>query len=121
MTNFYGHGIELLATGVLGDGPGFSVRRGVDHAGGLWLIVLVDDDPEHLVWICAPVTPRAMQAVTAGKAAVTDVLRHSATGTVEVVTVERGRAVPDSCRLCSDIPPALLPPADLRVELAAAA
>jgi hypothetical protein len=108
MTNFYGHEIELFATQVLTGVQGVSIRSGVDRHGGSWLIVLVDDDPEHLVWMCAPVSSRAITEVAAGRAAVKDVLRHTATGTVEVVTVDRGRAVPDRCLLCADIPTALL-------------
>jgi hypothetical protein len=119
MTNFYGHEIELFATEVLTGIQGFSVRSGVDIGGRLWLIVLVDEDPEHLVWICAPVSSRALTEVTAGRAAVVDVLRHSATGTVEVVTIDHGRAVPDSCLLCHDIPTSLCPLGDFPAAVAA--
>jgi hypothetical protein len=119
MTNFYGYEIELFATEVLTEARGVSVRSGVDVHGRAWLIVLVDDDPEHLVWICAPVSLRARSEVAAGRAAVRDVLRHSATGTVEVVTVDRGHSVPDRCLLCSHIPAALLPLDDLHAPSAA--
>jgi hypothetical protein len=116
MTNFYGYEIELFATKLVAEGHGVSVQSGVDCSGGTWLIVLGDRDPEHLVWICAPVSPRALSELAQGKATVRDVLRHTVTGTVEVVTVEGGRAVPDSCMLCCNIPGALLPPGDLRVS-----
>jgi hypothetical protein len=119
MTNFYGYEIELFGTDILTESQGFCVRTGLDSRGGQWLIVLVEDDPDHLVWICAPVSARAISELAAGRAAVTDVVRHSLTGTVEFVTVKQGRAVPDSCRLCSDIPAALLPPSDFPVALAA--
>ncbi len=119
MTNFYGYEIELFATQVLTGVQGVSVRSGVDRHGGSWLIVLVDDDPDHLVYMCAPVSSRAMSEVAAGRAAVKDVLRHTATGTVEVVTVDHGRAVPDSCLLCSNIPTALLSFGELPVACAA--
>lgn len=119
MTNFYGYEIELFAIEVLTEVEGVSVRRGVDSGGAWWLIVLVDDDPDHLVWMCAPVSSRALSEVAAGRAAVRDVLRHTATGTVEVVTTDRGRAVPDSCLLCRDIPTTLLPAGDLRLAAAA--
>jgi hypothetical protein len=119
MTNFYGYEIELFAIDVLTEVPGASVRSGVDLHGERWLIVLVDEDPGHLVWMCAPVSSRALFEVAAGRAAVRDVLRHTVTGTVEVVTTIRGRAVPDRCLLCSDIPPALLPLDDSHLATAA--
>ena len=119
MTNFYGYEIELSAVEVLTDGPGIRAHRGVDAAGQPWLIVLVDDDPQHLVWICAPVSGRALSEVAAGRAAVRDALRHTVTGTVELVTTARGRAVPDSCLLCSQIPTALLPVGAVQVAAAA--
>jgi hypothetical protein len=119
MTSFYGHEIELFEIEVLTEVQGVSVRSGVDLHGELWLIVLVDDDPGHLVWICAPVSSRALSEVAAGRAAVRDVVRHTVTGTVEVVTIVSGRAVPDSCLLCSDLPTELLPLDDLPVASAA--
>jgi len=119
MTNFYGYEIELFAIEVLTEINGVSVRSGVDLRGGFWLIVHVDDDPGHLVWICAPVSSRALSEVAAGRAAVRDAVRHTVTGTVEVVTIVRGRAVPDRCLLCSDIPSELLPLDDFHVAPAA--
>jgi hypothetical protein len=61
-----------------------------------------------MVRACLP--DSALAEVAAGRAAVRDALPHTATGTVEVVTINRGRAVPDSCLLCHDIPTTLLPP-----------
>ena len=119
MMRFYGYELELLAGEILGEVEGVSVRAGADIGGGHWLIVRVDRDPEQLVWVCAPVSVRALHEVASGHAAVTDALRHSVTGTVEVVAVDHGRAVPDRCLLCADIPDALLPALDLRIALAA--
>jgi hypothetical protein len=119
MTNFYGYEIELFAIEVLTEVHGVPVRSAVDLHGGLLLIVPVDDNLGHLVWICAPVSSRALSEVAAGRAALRDALRHSVTGTVEVVTIVGGRAVPDSCLLCSDIPSELLPLDDLHVASAA--
>jgi hypothetical protein len=50
------------------------------------------------------VTERAMQAVVSGRASPTDAVRHSKTGTVELVTVVHGRAMPERCLLCSRLP-----------------
>jgi hypothetical protein len=119
MMKFYGYELELVATEVFAEVEHVSVRAGTDFLGGHWLIVRVDDDPDHLVWVCAPVSTRALHEVAIGHAAVRDVLRHSVTGTVEVVTVDHGRSVPDRCVLCSDLPASLLPASDLRVPVAA--
>jgi hypothetical protein len=119
MMKFYGYHLELFAGEIIAEHEEVSVRAGTDFGGGHWLIVRVDDDPDHLVWVCAPVSQRALQAVASGTAAVRDALRHSATGTVEVITVDHGRAVPDRCLLCADLPAALLPGGDVRVALAA--
>jgi hypothetical protein len=119
MMKFYGYELELFAGEDLGEVAGISVRAGTDFCGGHWLIVRVGDDPEHLVWVCAPVSIRTLQEVARGNAAVRDALRHSVTGSVEVVTVDHGRAVPDRCLMCADIPPDLLPPSDIRVVAAA--
>jgi hypothetical protein len=119
MMKFYGYELELFAGEVFGEVDGVSVRAGTDFCGGHWLIVRVGDDPEHLVWICAPVSERTLHEVARGKAAVRDVLRHSVTGRVEVVAVEHGRAVPDRCLLCADIPAELLPPGGIRIGAAA--
>ena len=119
MMKFCGYELELFAAEVFAEVDRVSVRAGTDFLGGHWLIVRVDDDPDHLVWVCAPVSPRALHEVAIGNAAVRDVLRHTVTGTVEVVTVDHGRAVPDRCVLSADLPPALLPAGDLRVPAAA--
>jgi hypothetical protein len=119
VTNFYGYEIELSAVEVLTHVQEISARSGVDAQGQPWLIVLVDDDPQHLVWLCGPVSWRALSEVAGGRAAVRDALRHTVTGTVEVVTTARGRAVPDSCLLCSQIPTSLLPVGAAQVVVAA--
>ena len=119
MKNFCGYEIELFATEALTGIHGVSAHSGIDFGGGHWLIVRVDDDPDHLVWICAPVSSRALSEVASGRAEVSDVLRHSATGTVEVVTVDHGHAVPDQCLVCSEIPTAYLPLGDLDISSAA--
>jgi hypothetical protein len=119
MTTFCGYDLELSADAALGDVPGVTVRPGSDREGGRWLIVGIDEDPEHLVWVCVPVSARALHEVVRGHASVRDVVRHSLTGTVEVVAVVQGRAVPDRCLLCADLPDELLPPIEARVRLAA--
>jgi hypothetical protein len=119
MLTFCGSDIELVIDTVLarGDWPDLCFAR--DFTGVHWMIVQVDDDPVHLAWLCAPISDRAMQEVASGRATPRDAVSHSATGTVELVTVDHGRAVPDRCLLCASVPQHLLPPAERRVAAAA--
>jgi hypothetical protein len=119
MLTFCGFDIELFVEAVVArrDGPSLCCAR--DSTGAQWLIVQVDDDPSHLAWLCVPVSERAMQAIVTGRAALRDAIQHSATGAVELVVVDHGRAVADRCLLCADVPEQLLP-ADDRHVLAAA-
>jgi hypothetical protein len=119
MLRFCGCDLELVVEGVLArrDGPALCCAR--DFAGGRWLVVQAHADPVRLAWVCAPMSDRAMEAIVNGYAAPRDAVRHSLTGTVELVTVDHGRAMPDRCLLCAEVPEHLLPPADNRVAAAA--
>jgi hypothetical protein len=103
MLTFCGFDLELFVEGVLErrEWPILCCAR--DVTGRQWLIVQIDDDPVHLAWMCSPVSERAMRAVRDGQCAPTDVLHHSATGTVELVTIDHGRATPDRCLLCEQV------------------
>jgi hypothetical protein len=116
---FCGFELELCVESVLerGDGPDLCCAR--DPSGAQWLIVQLDDDPDHLTWMCAEASDRAIQAVRDGHASPADVLRHSATGTVELVSVERGRAVPDRCLPCASVSQHLLPSGHRPAKLSA--
>jgi hypothetical protein len=105
---FLGFELELFVD-VERDGAVAQVCTARSFLGEHWLIVQVDRDPEHLVWVCAPISVRALEAVRIGRATARDALRHSATGSVEVVTVHHGRAVPDRWLLCSSLSEELLP------------
>ena len=103
MLRFCGFDLELVVDEVLvrTDWPSVCCAR--DLTGAQWLIVQTDDNPAHLTWMCARVSERAMRAVVDCDALAADVLCHSLVGTVEVVTVEHGRAVPDRCLLGADV------------------
>jgi hypothetical protein len=94
---FLGYELELSDVEVISDDEDHTIRHGTDVEGGQWLIVEVDGNPEHLVWVCAPVTSRMLAEVEAGRAEAWDALRHSATGMAEVVVIDHGRPVPDHC------------------------
>jgi hypothetical protein len=104
MLRFCGFDLELVVdkVRVRTDWPSICCAR--DLTGAPWLIVHTDDNPAHLTWMCAEVSERAMQAIVDGYALPADVLCHSLLGTVELVTVEHGRAVPDRCLLGADVP-----------------
>ena len=118
MLKFLGFDLELFIDEPVGDHD-LVLRSALDFQGRHWLIVQVDDHPEHLVWVCAPISVRALQIVLTGVATARDTVCHSMTGKVEIVTVDHGRAVPDRCLCCATIPEILLPPTDMRVLAAA--
>jgi hypothetical protein len=100
LLTFCGFDLELYVQEVLDrrDWPSLCWAR--DPTGRRWLIMQTDDDPLHLEWMCAPASERAIRAVRDGYCAPVDVFCHSATGTIELVTVDHGRAIPDRCLVC---------------------
>ena len=119
MLIFCGFEIQLCVEHILARDHGPRLCCARDGTAQQWLIVKVAEDPDLLAWLCVPVSERAMRAVEEGRATSRDAAQHSATGVVELVAVEHGRAVPDSCLLCADIPEELLPAADFSVLSAA--
>jgi hypothetical protein len=106
MLRFCGSDLKLVVEGILptearGGWPVVYSAR--DGDGTHWLVVQVDDNPLHLSWLCAPIGERALRAVMEGRAAPADALRHSITGTAELVTVHQGRAIPDRCLLGAQV------------------
>jgi hypothetical protein len=117
---FFGFEIELVVDAVLNrDDRGTRLCSAHDRTAQQWLIVKVNDEPDDLAWLCVPVSERAIEAILTGRGSLRDAIRHSATGTVDLVRVEHGRAMPDRCLLCPSIPEHLLPPSNL-AELVAA-
>jgi hypothetical protein len=119
MLTFCGFEIELTVDEVQARDDGRRLYCARDCNGHQWLIVNVDDNPNHLAWLCVPVSPQAVELVLSGRASLRDVARHSNTGTVEVVVVHHGHAVPDRCILCSSLPEHLLPNHDRAFRAAA--
>src|SRR5947207_10150107 len=119
MLIFCGFEIELVVEGVLAREDGPRLWRARDWTAHHWLIVAVDEDPDHLAWLCVPVSERAMNAIASGRATPRDAIQHSATGTVDLVVVDHGQAVPDRCLRSACIPEHLLPAENCRVPSAA--
>jgi hypothetical protein len=113
---FCGYDLELVINAVLDGHGGPTLWSGVDSDGGYWLIAEADRNPAHLAWLCAPISAPALQAIRSGRAKPADAFSHSATGTVELVTMEGGQAVPDQCLRCEDVPAELLPPRDWHLD-----
>jgi hypothetical protein len=109
MLTFYGTEIELFVEQVLTRDEGLSICCARDWMARRWLIVRVDDDPDNLAWLCVPISDRTMAAVLGGYATPRDAVQRSSTGTVELVVVDHGRAVPDRCLPWVDLPQQLLP------------
>jgi hypothetical protein len=119
MLTFYGSEIELFVEQELARDHGLRLCCARDWSAHRWLIIRVDEDLDHLAWMCVPVSERTMTAVVSGRASLKDAVHHSTTGTVALVVVDHGRAVADRCLPCVDIPQGLLPSDDCRVPDAA--
>jgi hypothetical protein len=119
MLTFYGTDMELFVERELARDDGLSLCCARDWTAHRWLIIRVDDDPDHLAWMCVPVSERTMLAVITGSASLKDVVEHSTTGTVDLVVVDHGRAVADRQLPCVDIAEGLLPGVGGRVPFAA--
>ena len=110
MLRFLGYDLQLTVDTILAveRGPCLFTARDVD--GLSWLVAQVGYEPSHLAWLSAPVSDRAAEAVLTGKACPVDAIRHSRTGTVELVTLERGRPARNRCLLCADLSDDLVQP-----------
>jgi hypothetical protein len=113
---FFGYDLELVVDSVLKGRDGPTLWSGADSDGGSWLILEADRDPAHPAWLCAPISAPALRAIRSGRAKPRDAFLHSVTGTVELVRLEGGHAVPDQCLRCEDVPEQLLPPADWQLD-----
>jgi hypothetical protein len=105
---FFGYDLELTVETILAAEKGPRLFTASDSRGAGWLVAQVGYEESHLAWLCAPVSERAAHAVAGGGADPRDAFRHSLTGMVELVTIDEGRATPDQCLLCGDLPDDLL-------------
>jgi hypothetical protein len=105
---FFGYDLELTVETILAAGSAPSLFTASDSDGEGWLVAQVGYESSRLAWLCAPLSERAAEAVVQGCADPRDAIRHSLTGTVELVTVTEGRATLDQCMLCGDLTEDLL-------------
>jgi hypothetical protein len=79
------------------DGPQLCTAH--DTTGTAWLILRTHNTASYQAWICAPQSRRAIQAVTANPRVAYHAIRHSVTGTAELISIREGSPRPDRCFL----------------------
>jgi hypothetical protein len=123
MPTVCGWDLQLDVDRVICETEGCFLGAATDPDGQTWL-VLHRRAPDCVAWLCGEVSSRMLEELEAGRAAPRDVLRHTLTGTVEIVTAaggsEDGR---DRCVCCADLPDSFFPviPPDGRPVLTRAA
>lgn len=106
MLKFCGFDLELNVDGILQrTGDHLTVLSASNFHAEPWLIVEAGSDDHETAWVCAPVSRRAIELVTSGRALAGDAVKHSSTGWVEIVRIVAGRAVPDERVSCADLDP----------------
>jgi hypothetical protein len=92
------------------------IFAGHSSAGQRYLIVQTTGDERSGTWMCAPITERALDCVVAGRAELRDALTHTATGTVDIVTVDPQGNCTEAAKLCLDFDHEDLPAPGERVS-----
>ncbi len=115
MLHFLGRDIDIDVDQILRLSGGLpAVCAGSDANGQRWLLIKLSHGPDEIRWVCSPVTDPVVVQVVSGRAAPADVVRHSCTGWVELVTFHPGEPPTESCVLCAEDEALLaeLPPLD---------
>jgi hypothetical protein len=99
------------------DGP--SLFTGHDHDGRHYLAVEVASTPTERRWVFAPISPVALRCVLMGRAQLRDAFRHSLTGYIETVSIDRAGQVTESMQLCTEVSDDVLPVEGERLASAA--
>jgi hypothetical protein len=118
MMHLLGYHLELVIDSVLARQEGPVLCAAHNAQGQLWLVYRAAPGPSTTTWMCSPVSERALRAVVSRGSEPRDAMRHSLTGTVDILQTIEGRAVPDRCVPCAQIPEELLPPVGLGNQLA---
>jgi hypothetical protein len=71
--------------------------------GQRWLVAQIAEGLDTCRWLCAPASDRAIGCALSGRATPADLFRHSATGTVEDVTISSDGTFLESTRLCAEL------------------
>ena len=115
MLHFLGTELDLEVDEVWECYGGPRLFAGHEVSGQTWLVAEIHQTPSGAQWLCAAQSPRALECVRVGQAEVGDALRHSANGTVVMVTLEAANLVADRVLLCAELHDGLLPAAGWRV------
>jgi hypothetical protein len=99
------------------DGP--SLVTGHDRAWRHYVAIQVASTPTQRRWLCAAISRRALRCVLTGHAELRDALRHTPTGYVDVLTIDRLGTVVESQQLCSELTDDALPAGGERLALVA--
>lgn len=113
---FLGFELELSVDKIFEVSPeGVAACSGLDFNGQRWVVLdagtTLDSDaqrhgPDDQSWLCVPITARMLEAIVEGRAPVDDFAHHSSTGWVELVRIVGGKCTPETCLMCSQLPPA---------------
>jgi hypothetical protein len=90
----------MVPTLFAGHGPG----------GDRYLVLQTAGDGPSATWMCAPISERALSCVRTGQADLRDAFTHTATGTVDIVTVEPNGHWTETLKLCHELADEELPP-----------
>ena len=105
---FRGWDAPLEVDGVLSAEEVFTAH---DHQGTRYVMA----HTTGATWLCAPISTRALECVTSGRAELRAVFTHSATGMVERLTVRAGTVLGESILPCSELPDDVLPRPGVRL------
>jgi hypothetical protein len=94
--------------------PGQRFFAGHSASGQRYVILQTSGDDRAGTWTCAPITERALDFVVTGSAELRDAISHTATGTVDIITVAADGRCTESVRLCSELREEDLPPRGYR-------
>ena len=93
-----GH-LQLREVMLVADGTEVAVG---DGTGGRYLVLSVSGR-SGACWVCAPASNAAIECVRAGRTSPWTVVRHSATGTVDIYRTRLDGTIAESVVLCSEL------------------
>jgi hypothetical protein len=70
-----------------------------------------------VIWVCAPISERALACVRTGRAEVRDAFTHTATGGVDILTLGPDGHCTESFKMCAELRDEDLPPAGSHLGL----
>lgn len=86
--------------------------------GDRYLIIQTTGDGHAGTWVCAPISERALDCVLAGRAELRDVVAHTATGAVDIVTIGPDGRCTERRKMSQDLADEDLPPVGRRLVCA---